>query len=32
MPIKKTLQIGSSDFKYVVEQNGYFVDKTLLIK
>jgi len=32
MQRKKTLQIGSSDFKGFIESNGYFVDKTLLIQ
>lgn len=29
---KKKILKGKSDFKYVVSNNGYFVDKTLLIK
>ncbi len=28
----KTLKIGSSDFKTIINDNGYFVDKTMLIK
>ena len=32
MQRKKTLQIGSSDFKDFIESDGYFVDKTLLIQ
>jgi len=31
MENKKTLKIGSSDFKRIVENNHYFVDKTALI-
>ena len=31
MKIKKTLKIGRSDFKRIVENNHYFVDKTMLI-
>jgi hypothetical protein len=31
MENKKTLQTGSSDFKRIVENNHYFVDKTALI-
>ncbi len=31
MKNKKTLKIGSSDFKMIVEGNHYFVNKTLLI-
>lgn len=32
--MQKTKQIrkGSSDFKTIIEDNGYFVDKTMLIK
>ena len=30
--MKKTLRIGHSDFKRIITDNGYFVDKTLLIK
>lgn len=29
---RKKIQKGNSDFKYIVGNNGYFVDKTLLIK
>ena len=29
---RKRIQKGNSDFKYIIENNGYFVDKTLLIK
>jgi len=32
MEQKKTLKIGSSDFITIIKDNGYFVDKTLLIK
>ncbi len=32
MKNKKTLKKGSSDFKTIIEDNGYFVDKTMLIK
>ena len=32
MEIKKTLKIGSSDFAKIINDNGYFVDKTMLIK
>ena len=32
MQRKKTLKIGSSNFKDFIESNGYFVDKTLLIQ
>ena len=28
----KTIKKGSSDFKTIIEDNGYFVDKTMLIK
>jgi hypothetical protein len=31
MKIKKTLKIGRSDFKRIVDNNHYFVDKTMLI-
>ena len=31
MKNKKTLEIGKSDFKKIVENNHYFVDKTKLI-
>jgi len=31
MKNKKTLEIGISDFKMIVENNHYFVDKTSLI-
>jgi len=31
MENKKTLKISNSDFKQIVENNLYFVDKTLLI-
>ncbi|EHJ02106.1 AAA-ATPase-like protein [Clostridium sp. DL-VIII] len=30
--MKKTIQIGASDFKELIEGNNYFVDKSLLIK
>ncbi len=30
--MKKTLKVGRSDFKKVITDNGYFVDKTMLIK
>ncbi|SFC76394.1 AAA family ATPase [Clostridium uliginosum] len=30
--MKKTIQIGTSDFKELIEENNYFVDKSLLIK
>ncbi len=30
--MKKTIKKGSSDFKTIIEDNGYFVDKTMLIK
>ncbi|AGF59150.1 hypothetical protein B0P06_002516 [Clostridium saccharoperbutylacetonicum] len=30
--MKKTIQIGTSDFKELIEKNNYFVDKSLLIK
>ncbi len=29
---KKRILKGRSDFKYIISKNGYFVDKTLLIK
>ena len=29
---QKSIQIGTSDFKELIEENHYFVDKTLLIK
>ena len=29
---KKTIKKGSSDFKTIIEDNGYFVDKTMFIK
>jgi len=32
MENKKSLKIGSSDFKTIITDNGYFVDKTMLIK
>ena len=32
MKIIKTIKKGSSDFKTIIEDNGYFVDKTMLIK
>lgn len=32
MQNRKRLLIGSSDYEYIIEQNGYFVDKTLFIK
>ena len=28
----KRIKIGSSDFRRIVEDDGYFVDKTMLIK
>ena len=30
--LKKTIQVGSSDFKEMIDGNYYFVDKTMLIK
>ena len=30
--MNKTIQIGISDFKELIEENNYFVDKSLLIK
>ncbi len=30
--MEKTLKIGSSDFKTIITDNGYFIDKTMLIK
>ncbi len=30
--MEKTLKIGSSDFKTIIKDNGYFIDKTMLIK
>ena len=30
--MKKTIQVGTSDFKELIEGNHYFVDKSLLIK
>ena len=30
--MKKSIQIGTSDFKELIEGNNYFVDKSLLIK
>ena len=30
--MSKTIQIGTSDFKELIEENNYFVDKSLLIK
>ncbi|OOM73832.1 putative AAA-ATPase [Clostridium sp. BL-8] len=30
--MKKTIQIGTSDFKELIEENNYFVDKSVLIK
>ncbi len=32
MKTRKTIKKGSSDFKTIIEDNGYFVDKTMLIK
>ncbi|MEN0047431.1 MAG: AAA family ATPase [Bacteroidota bacterium] len=32
MQRKKNLQIGTSDFRHLIDENGYFVDKTLFIK
>ncbi|MEM0991764.1 MAG: AAA family ATPase, partial [Bacteroidota bacterium] len=32
MQRKKKLQIGLSNFRQLIDQNGYFVDKTLFIK
>ncbi|MFP3152949.1 AAA family ATPase, partial [Lachnospiraceae bacterium ZAX-1] len=31
MPLKKLL-VGTEDFKEVIDKQGYYVDKTLLIK
>ena len=30
--MRKNIQVGTSDFKTLIEGNGYFVDKSLLIK
>ena len=30
--MKKSIQIGTSDFKKLIEGNNYFVDKSMLIK
>ena len=30
--MKKPIQIGTSDFKKLIEANNYFVDKSMLIK
>ena len=30
--MKKTIQIGTSDFRRLIENNNYFVDKSMLIK
>ena len=30
--VDKTIQVGTSDFKEIIEDNHYYVDKTLLIK
>jgi hypothetical protein len=30
--MKKSIQIGTSDFKELIEENNYFIDKSLLIK
>jgi hypothetical protein len=30
--LKKTIQVGTSDFKKMIQDNHYFVDKSLLIK
>ncbi len=30
--MKKTIQIGTSDFRKLIENNNYFVDKSMLIK
>ena len=32
MKQKKVIRKGSYDFKRIIEDNGYFVDKTMLIK
>ncbi len=32
MKLKKVIRKGSSDFKIIIDDNGYFVDKTMLIK
>ena len=32
MNLKKTIQVGASDFKTIIEGNHYFVDKSLIIK
>lgn len=29
---KKTIQIGTSDFKELIQENNYFIDKSLIIK
>ncbi len=30
--MKKQLKIGFSDYRHTIEENGYIIDKTLLIK
>ena len=30
--VKKKISIGVEDFKEIIEKDGYFVDKTLMIK
>ena len=30
--MKKSIQVGTSDFREIIKENHYFVDKSLLIK
>ncbi len=30
--MKKSIQVGTSDFREIIKENYYFVDKSLLIK